>query len=615
MPLLPSRRLLSKTTVVNLRMRGKQPQVRCRLARPREGFLASLAAIQHEAAAADGLIPLPLDSRRRHIHYTHVRTHRPGDVQPEQMSRAAFWQHLERCYKDAYPQADSETGSILKFGIVCKEMHKDARRDEDRSPHHHAAVYCSLNHYWRRVRKTSAEKYYIQLNAVAHDAYATMYQYLRCPTKKKPLFELDATPYYSPRHPEGEVLRELLAYGEKFVGIKRRKVEGSGDVVIRSQFGLAYNWIISNGLRKQAGAVQLEMDAVKELKAGRPQLLDFVKKHKSCLEDQLEMCWSMHEAPQRLARLSKTRLQLLLEAAAPEKACANKHGQCHFTYNSVLAHQEVASNEFCHSVFTALERGRSKGSALMIVGGKDTGKTTVTEPARLIFNAMKTPQSDSFCPLADIRGYEVILWQDFRYNPGHPRQSEQGLRIDEGTFNRLLEGLPTPIGVPKTDPARKDFVYEESPAMIFTGPFQLLAYRNGKVDMMETDQLTCRMEYIFFKKPASGALNRTMKHCAVCWSRWILGGEADWRVANGADSAGNEFMCEVEAMIGQRLERSQAGSSRGASSSGLDPVAAASSTSESATFMTALTRVMDWRQQGLLSDSEFLSAKRALGLK
>ena len=44
--------------------------------------------------------------------------------------------------------------------------------------------------------------------------------------------------------------------------------------------------------------------------------------------------------------------------------------------------------------------------------------------------------------------------------------------------------------------------------MILTGPFQLLAYRNGVVDRVETEQLACRMLYIFFNQPTHGSLNQ-----------------------------------------------------------------------------------------------------------
>ena len=296
---------------------------------------------------------------------------------------------------------------------------------------------------------------------------------------------------------------------------------------VRSQFGIAYTWIISHGLREREGAVQFEIDAVAELKAGRPQLLEFAKKHRGSLEDQLDFCWSLNNAPARLLRLGKAKLELLLEAAYPDQVCANGHNNCSTTYNAILTHQRACPVEFCHLLYDALEMGRSKGSSLMLVGPRDTGKTTVTEPARLIFITMSTPQADSFCPLEDIRGHELILWQDFRYSPGHPRKAEEGLRIDEGTWNRLLEGLPTRIGVPKTE-GRKDFTYKEDPTLIFTGPFELLAYRNGVVNEIETDQLTCRLRYVFFSRPAS-AVRQKLKNCTACWSRWVLRGELQWR--------------------------------------------------------------------------------------
>ena len=88
---------------------------------------------------------------------------------------------------------------------------------------------------------------------------------------------------------------------------------------------------------------------------------------------------------------------------------------------------------------------------------------------------------------------ELLLWQDLRYAPGHPSKEEQGLRIDEGTWNRLLEGLPTLIGVPKSAGAR-DFVYTEDAGFVFTDPFELTAWRNGVPDEYETVQLTTRLQ-------------------------------------------------------------------------------------------------------------------------
>ena len=119
-----------------------------------------------------------------------------------------------------------------------------------------------------------------------------------------------------------------------------------------------------------------------------------------------------------------TRLDILLDAATPEQTCHNGTGACASVYTSILTHQGLSTILFCHGIFSVLDKGRCKGGALMVVGGRDTGKTTVTEPAHLIYRTMKTPQADSFCPLQDIRGHELLLWQDFRSNPGHPRRIE-----------------------------------------------------------------------------------------------------------------------------------------------------------------------------------------------
>ena len=319
---------------------------------------------------------------------------------------------------------------------------------------------------------------------------------------------------------------------------------------VRSVFGVVFNWVVDHALRGNGGALQLQADAASELKAGRPRLLEFVRKHRNDLADQLDFVWELVDAPKRLERAVVSRKELLFRAATATsdarlygKQCANGDCQCAKVYESILEFQGVCSEEFRHKLFLTLTAGREKGNAMMIVGGRDSGKTTITQPAAKIFKTMPTPQSDSFCPLQNIRGHELFLWQDLRYAPGHPQKDEQGLRVDEGTWNRLLEGLPTLVGVAKTDGGRSDFVYDEDAAFLFTGPFELTAWRNGRPDARETEQLATRMRYIQFSRPAPPRDGRTLKPCAFCWSRWLLVGELCWNKACGLPL--DDFMSNV----------------------------------------------------------------------
>lgn len=633
---------------VQRRLRGKQSAPYPPPPGPAPGFgnpvLTGVAkAIRAEELAADGLLLLPWDARRFHIHWTHSRTHNPQDVQPHQLTREDFWNHLVRCYKEAYPKADSHTGSPLEFGLVCKELHKDAPREEDRSEHHHTASYSSQQLYWRKIAKLSHEKYHIKLNAVAHDAYVTMYKYPRVPSSKKLLHELDSQPFFSEHHPQGDRLKELLMAGSKYLEVRSQRQQASvpREPITRSQFGVVFNWIVDHNLRGPKGVGQLKVDALSELKAGRPKLIDFIKKHKSCLRDQLDFCWELMSAGSDLQRLSKTRVEILLEAATnPSSRCANGNGCCADIYNDIVSYQGIRPAAFQHSLFETLLHGRRKGNVFMVVGGQDTGKTTVTDPARLIFKCMPTPQADSFCPLQDARGYEVFLWQDFRYFPGHPREKEQGLRLDEGTWNRLAEGLPTLIGVAKTDGSRGDFVYDEDAAFILTGPFKMTAFKNGFPDERETDQLACRVKYWIFPRAAPEKRDRSFEPCPLCWSRWVLDGELRWQGHHGVQP--DDFALKViKALFGTTPASpatsgptASAGSTQAAAMPSPvlpDPTGGAATqgslsapavgtaaqgpvATNAVSFFAELSQLVAWRTQGLLSDTEFVKAKQKLGI-
>ena len=598
------------------------------------------AALAAELQAADGLAALPQDARRQHVHWTMVATRKPDDVQPSQLTRPAFWKHLLRCYQEAYPVAESPTGCILQFGCVASEKHHNAQRWEDRCQHFHAACFTSEKHYWRRVRRISAEKYHIHLNAVAHESYSTMYNYLRKATRRKPLYELDACPYHAALHPQGDELKALLEVGEAahvLRGSKRPTPEAPGSVQARSPFGIFFDWVTTNNCRPGKGAVRLERDAVHELRQGRPQLLEFVRKNRAALPDLIEYCWSLNTAEDRLLRMDQSRIDILLKAASePAAACANRAASCGSRYDSILEHHGLDSVVFRHAFYETLEHGRRKGNAMMLVGGKDTGKTTVTDPAACIFKTMGTPQSDSFCPMQDARGFELFLWQDFRYSPGNPRKDEQGLRLDEGTWNRLLEGLPTRIGVAKSDSSRTDFVFEDNTPFIFTGPFKLVAYRSGRPDTSETEQLACRLKYWVFDTPAQADLDRSFKPCPRCWAKWLLSGEVTYRARHGHELDDVLTRAAVDLAPsgnGAASSDSQPVGTRHDSPPGPLPLAIAAdeplgplssvaeqpprsfvAASVSQAWFQQLEKLMAWRERGFLTDAEFRAAKAKLGL-
>ena len=247
----------------------------------------------------------------------------------------------------------------------------------------------------------------------------------------------------------------------------------------------------------------------------------------------------------------------------------------------------------------------------MVVGGKDTGKTTVTQPSACVYKSMPNPQSDSFCPLESIPGYELFLWQDLRHSPGNPDKDQQGLCVDEGTWSRWLEGLPTLVGVPKTGGSSGDFVYDEDAAFLFTGPFEFVAYRNRQPDPRETEQLSTRVKYVHFatQAPPAAQFGKT-KPCGRCWSRWVLSGGLQHRAHGSVEP--DAFARKVLATLWPDWDPSQA-----PVSGDPDVAAAASAQPQAVTgdaLLHRLATLIEWRSLGHLTEEEFRAAKRGLGL-
>ena len=314
----------------------------------------ALAALADEAWSE--LTALSDDARRKHVHWVHVRTRDPSHRQPETFTREQFWRHMEKVYKDVYPSAANRTGSILLFGAVAKEKHQLSGRDQERAEHHHCLCYTSEKHYWKVVARRSFELG-VKLHAAVHDGYSMMYAYVRCPTAKKPMTELDHTLWHSEDHPQGDVLTKLLNAGFSATRWLRKRHRDDGDGTPRFRATDLFQLVRRANLRY---VVDLRARAHEDAAGGSPGLAEFCTTHREEeLQTYLDNAWAVHDAPQRALASAGGRVGKLRDAAAAGACTCGGVWTAGVTF--VLQYQGDDAPRFCHDVLRALTLGAARG--------------------------------------------------------------------------------------------------------------------------------------------------------------------------------------------------------------------------------------------------------------
>ena len=78
-----------------------KPSKRCNGKKNVDQERALLAAL-----AAETIPSMPTTVKRKHVHYTHIRTNDPSHVQPSAFSREGFFLYLKKLYEEVYPTKD-----------------------------------------------------------------------------------------------------------------------------------------------------------------------------------------------------------------------------------------------------------------------------------------------------------------------------------------------------------------------------------------------------------------------------------------------------------------------------------------------------------------------------
>ena len=484
------------------RMVGKQPPPAHAVLPP-----AAFAALADEAWSE--VTALSEDSRRKHVHWVHVRTQNPEHQQPDSFTREGFWQHLCRVYKDTYPRPENPSGSILLFGVVAKERHAGSMHAAERAEHHHAPCYCSAQHYWKPVAQRSLTLG-VKLHAACHDGYSIMYTYVRCPSPRKPLPELDPDLWYSDAHPRGRLLQDLLDVGLQ--AVRRFHSRGSssrpGQDSPRFRATDVFAFVRETGIRSLH---EFRLRAHALAAVGDARVAEFCTVHTDEeLQRYLDGAWAVHDAPQHGLPTSADRVGKLHAAGAWPCTCG---GIWVPGITFVLQNNAEDIPQFCSDVLRALALGACRGANLAIIGPPGCGKITVFEGLDLVFAVCGKPERDNTFPLAGILDAEVLLWQEFTWDP-KLCAFEDLLSLTAGERFGIRE------------PHKKPRQFRNTSPMFYTA-WAPLQYRGRAADQVQVynDAMAERFTTRRWTRPLPRE-NRLPKfpQCARCMSTFLLSG-------------------------------------------------------------------------------------------
>ena len=487
--------------MVARRLRGKQP--------PPDGGLGAICDLAITAESWREIAWLADDAQRQHMHYVHVRTHSETDVQPHELTRVEFYRHIEKVYKEEYPEpANKHSGSIALFGMVVKEWHAESADTCLRDEHHHCAVFTSKRHFWKKIARRSYETYRVKLHAAAHEGYATMYRYLTQASPKKPMSEIDAQRWFSEMHPQGDKLRRLLEAGatheRAFQGRKRRADGAAEEHVSRN----VYQVIKANGLRS---AEAFQAHACAEESKGRGKLAEFCTKNGHKLQAMVDQAWAVVSAPERLAWNALTLVEKLAkQAGALPCECAGAWAPGAL---AILERNEIPASAFTGAVRRALEVGARREVNVACVGAGGCGKSALLEPFEKIFRCFPKPQAGSTFSLTGITEYDIVLWQDYDHN-------EKTV-----SFTDLLSVFAgESFGC--REPGRKNEKMKNTAPLFYSGHSRM---RCGKQCMKVRDSLNGMMDERFtifeFTNPIPKSLRKVeWPHCGRCAAAFYLHG-------------------------------------------------------------------------------------------
>ena len=387
----------------------------------------------------------------------------------------------------------------VQHWVVAQENHKETS-DQGNKTHYHMALKLSKRMRWSRVRQFLESHNEIRVNfSDHHTTYYSAYKYV---TKEDNDF------LESKDHPE---LRDPPTT-EKAITAKKKRVVGKASNKKDKRYT---TYDVVEVIRQSKVTTRLELInlAMSQKEHGKTKLAEFIaNRGAKVVNEALELAREFNEAPERVARQKKSRIQILSEAYQSSciPGCNGEWLICAF---DVLQRNEIPLLSFCKAVYRVLECGRGKYRNIYVYGPANTGKTFIISPLKVLYKAFINPATGTFAWVG-AENAEVVILNDFRWHPSI---------IAWGDFLQLLEGDTVHLPAPKSF-ISKDIEFNKDTPFFATSDAPLVMIKGGSIDKANTDMMEVRWRFFRLWRQIPEEQQKQLAPCPHCFAKLII----DW---------------------------------------------------------------------------------------
>ena len=257
---------------------------------------------------------------------------------------------------------------------------------------------------------------------------------------------------------------------------------------------------------------ELQALAFEQKKEGKTDLAEFlVNRNPKVVADVLQTAWEIENAPKKLARSRKSRMDLL-EDAKSGSCVTGCHGEWLTCAQQILHNNGISLEFFRTAVKDLLVNGRGKYKNIMLTGPANCGKTFLLNPLTTIYDTFSNPATGTFAWVG-VDKAECIFLNDFRWSPQ---------LIPWHDFLLLLEGQTVHLPAPKTH-FSKDITVKSDTPIFCTTKYPILFLKNGVLDQLETEMMKVQWNLFELSYVIPRESQRVITSCGKCFSDLILG--------------------------------------------------------------------------------------------